>query len=487
MFGQPVQVASWVPTVHHETTPGHLSLLASLMDVEPPPLGAGTHVLDLGCGRGFSALVLAAANPDAQIHGIDIDPVSIASARRLARLAGLNNVVFTERSFAEVDLGSLPSFDFISCNLVYSYVTEAARTAVQRIVREKLVSGGIFALDFVPLPGAGLMHAAAALMREHAHHSDGSVEERAVKAMEFLRTLIDQKFGFFGQVTGIENMLAGDSAAFVHEFFNHDYRPFFEHELIRTFEGLGLACLGNAVLSLNDERLCLNPEYQTMGQSAGHPSMQRALKSYALNLTRSSCAFIRGLEKRGDTALNHRRFRITRPPSALPETATIGQVSANIGPAKQRLASLVGTAWTVTDFMVAFDVDLANARQWLAVLADVQTIQMLPPEPRAATPPKFNEVLLTENESPIGPLRLSSPVTGSGIAIAGELSLMARAYYRAPNDVVSAADDLVRQHKLVFRRDGQAVEEQVSVQTLEGWADSFERKWLPILKALGCL
>lgn len=490
MFGQPVQVTSWVPTVHHETTPAHLSLLACLTDVEPPLWGAGSHFLDLGCGRGLSALMLAAANSDALVHGVDSDPVSIASARRLARLAGLSNVTFTERSFAELEIGTLPSFDFISANLVYSYVAGSARAALRNIVREKLVSGGIFALDFVPLPGAGSILAACSLMREHAHHSDGSVEERAAKAMEFLRTLIREKYAMFGQVPGLDQMLAGDRAAMVHEYFNRDYRPFFEHELTRDIEGLGLSFLGNCVLSLNDDRLCLDTEHQKVCQSVNDLALRRMLKAYALNLTRSSCAYIRGFERRGAAPLGARHFFVVRPPSGLPETATIGQVNANTGPARHRLKRLIGTAWSLSDFMKAFDVELDGARQWLAVLADAQTIQIVRPTAAAAAgsaPPRLNEVLLAENESPMNLLRLASPVTGAAVSLPGDLSLMARAHFRKPNDIMSAAHELVRQHQLAFQRDGQTLDEKAAREALEMWAGTFEEEALPILKALVCL
>ena len=58
--------------------------------------------LELGCGQGFGALVLAASNPHWKVTAIDFNPAHIAAARDWAAQAGLNNV-----SFLEADLSTL--------------------------------------------------------------------------------------------------------------------------------------------------------------------------------------------------------------------------------------------------------------------------------------------------------------------------------------------------------------------------------------------
>ena len=58
--------------------------------------------LELGCGQGFGALILAASNPHWTVTAIDFNPAHIAAARAWAAQAGIDNV-----SFLEADLSTL--------------------------------------------------------------------------------------------------------------------------------------------------------------------------------------------------------------------------------------------------------------------------------------------------------------------------------------------------------------------------------------------
>ena len=55
------------------------------------------RVADVGCGQGWSSVAVAAAFPHARVDGVDLDPGSIADARRHAAEAGVQDRVrFTE-------------------------------------------------------------------------------------------------------------------------------------------------------------------------------------------------------------------------------------------------------------------------------------------------------------------------------------------------------------------------------------------------------
>jgi 2-polyprenyl-3-methyl-5-hydroxy-6-metoxy-1,4-benzoquinol methylase len=84
-------------------TPPMLALAALRSGVEVPG-GAGETLsyCDLGCGQGYTANLIAAANPSAQVLGIDFNPNHIVNARALASEAGLSNVDFREASFHDL-------------------------------------------------------------------------------------------------------------------------------------------------------------------------------------------------------------------------------------------------------------------------------------------------------------------------------------------------------------------------------------------------
>src|SRR5215210_2311249 len=78
-------------------------------------LTEGGRVLDIGCGQGASAIVIAEAYPNATVHGTDAHEGSIAEARRLAAEAGVaDRVTFaTEPADAQPPAGYdlVTSFD----------------------------------------------------------------------------------------------------------------------------------------------------------------------------------------------------------------------------------------------------------------------------------------------------------------------------------------------------------------------------------------
>ncbi|MDK3160109.1 methyltransferase domain-containing protein [Kamptonema cortianum] len=77
----------------------------------------GKVILDAGCGSGYKALLLAEANPGAQIIGIDISEKSVELARDRFRYHGLENGEFHAMKLEE--LTDLPHrFDYINCDEV---------------------------------------------------------------------------------------------------------------------------------------------------------------------------------------------------------------------------------------------------------------------------------------------------------------------------------------------------------------------------------
>lgn len=121
--------------------------LVELADLRP-----GQRALDVGCGTGTLALMLAEAQPEAEIVGLDGDPRALAIARGKPCPGG--KVSFDEgMSFA------LPypdaSFDRATSSLMLHHLTTANRERTLReIARVLRPGGGLAVLDF-GVPGGG--------------------------------------------------------------------------------------------------------------------------------------------------------------------------------------------------------------------------------------------------------------------------------------------------------------------------------------------
>ncbi len=69
---------------YRELSPTYLSLACVMSGVEGPDVTKPMRYCELGCGRGFGTVLLAAANPNIEFVGVDFNPSHIAEARSLA-------------------------------------------------------------------------------------------------------------------------------------------------------------------------------------------------------------------------------------------------------------------------------------------------------------------------------------------------------------------------------------------------------------------
>src|SRR6202035_3779509 len=100
---------AYIPGYYPNQSPLHLHLACLIGGVEGIAIGPGTPLsyLELGCGHGYGALLLAASNPAWRVTGIDFSPGHIAAARELAGEAGIANARFIEGDLATLADGPL--------------------------------------------------------------------------------------------------------------------------------------------------------------------------------------------------------------------------------------------------------------------------------------------------------------------------------------------------------------------------------------------
>ena len=71
-----------------EMAPDWLDFCVRIAGYEAPRRqGKTLRFLDLGCGQGFGLCILAAANPNGEFVGVDLQPEHIAHGEGLARAA----------------------------------------------------------------------------------------------------------------------------------------------------------------------------------------------------------------------------------------------------------------------------------------------------------------------------------------------------------------------------------------------------------------
>jgi len=110
-----------------------------LLDVAPPPSAAG-NLLDLGCGYGPLALVLAARAPGARVWAVDVNTRALALTSSNAARAGLANV-----TCVLPDDAGLPSrFDLIWSNPPVRIGKSALRVLLAAWLDRLAIGGAAF-------------------------------------------------------------------------------------------------------------------------------------------------------------------------------------------------------------------------------------------------------------------------------------------------------------------------------------------------------
>lgn len=77
----------------------------------------GKFILDAGCGTGYKSLILAEANPGAQIVGVDLSAKSVELARERLKHHGFDNARFEVLAIEDLPRLGL-GFDYINCDEV---------------------------------------------------------------------------------------------------------------------------------------------------------------------------------------------------------------------------------------------------------------------------------------------------------------------------------------------------------------------------------
>lgn len=101
-------------------------------------LESGARVADVGCGAGTAVLTMAAAYPESDFYGYDLDERAIAEARKRAEQAGLANVRFEELAGEHLPVD--PPFDLVTA---FDVIHDLAHPhAVLERIKEALAPAG---------------------------------------------------------------------------------------------------------------------------------------------------------------------------------------------------------------------------------------------------------------------------------------------------------------------------------------------------------
>jgi SAM-dependent methyltransferase len=292
---------TYTTNFYREITPVWLATTSLLLGQRPPDLTRPFRYADLGCGHGFTALVVAATCPEAEVWAFDFNPAHVEWATRLAADAGLANVRFVEASFADLAArpeAGLPSFDFIVSHGVLSWISPENRRLLLDVIRQRLRPGGLAYISYNVTTGWAGMVPLRLLMRLLEEVNPARTDVAAAAILDFIDRMKAGGALFFQANPTIETRLDDirkqDARYIAHEYLNRDWHPLMFAEMVDEMADTKCSFIGSATLSENVDALAAPPGMLPLLGEAPDRVLHETLRDFA-----SAQAFRRDLYRRG--------------------------------------------------------------------------------------------------------------------------------------------------------------------------------------------
>ena len=179
-----------------QLAPAYLDHVCITSGFAPPPgspvgegMDAGFAYCELHCGAGVTSTLLAGSNPLGDFHAIDPREKSIEQGRALAKEGAVRNITFHHSGIEAVLEKTLPQFDYIAVNGIYSWVPQRERALVLTFVRKFLKQGGVVYVSYNARPGWNRLDPFRHLLREGTAAMRGDARARIAAAREIYRQL----------------------------------------------------------------------------------------------------------------------------------------------------------------------------------------------------------------------------------------------------------------------------------------------------------
>jgi len=296
-----VTEVSYTHGYYRELTPQYLALGALARGINSPGLGqAPLRMLELGCGQGFSANIIAAANPHIHYTAVDFNPAHIVGGRMLAAEGGVSNVLFKEASFEDIAQEKTDEkYDIIVLHGIYTWVSAENREHILAIARDRLKAGGFVYLSYNTYPGWTAFMPVRHMMLEAASANPGTpIFERLAEAFQLVEKMKEIGSRYFatpGLTERIEKIKAQPRNYLAHEFLNADWTIFHFGEVAADMARAKLTFASYANLMDQIDLFNLSPEQVAFLAEVKDPVRREGLRDMIVNQQFRRDIFGRGL------------------------------------------------------------------------------------------------------------------------------------------------------------------------------------------------
>jgi len=226
--------------VYTDTHPNKLATLATLFDIQPPPI-TNCRILELGCGDGTNLIAIAQSLPHANCIGIDFSATQIASGQKVIDVLQLTNITLQQADFNTID-ESLGKFDYIIAHGIYSWIPITMQDTVLSLLKKYLTTNGIAYVSYNIYPGWHTEHVVRDMMMYHIQQLPPlSPQAHTVQAkgiLQFLTNLRQSGTSAFDVLLKekTQQLQTVDDNYLYHDFLEQDNHPVYFHQFVKHAE-----------------------------------------------------------------------------------------------------------------------------------------------------------------------------------------------------------------------------------------------------------
>ena len=486
-------------------TPAILSLAALAKGVAVPGgRGEAITYCDLGCGQGFTANLVAAANPHADVFAADFNPTHIAGARALAGAAGLKNIEFREAGFDELlDDASVPDFDIMCLHGVYSWISPANRQAVVALVRRRLKSGGLLYISYDAMPGwAGLAPLRRLLVQQYASSGHTSSETGLARALAFadqLKEVGTQFHRVYPHVSAQLDRLRRLPASYLaHELLTRDWQAYSFADVAIELAEAKLTYVGSAHLTDHVDRVNFTEEQQRFLGEIADPLLGETTRDMIVNRQFRRDIFVKGGRALSASAARERwldtRFALSGLAADIDMTfeTALGKLQVRPDMYKPVIEILDSGPLSLRELIAR---PAAAKLEWGGLLDAIKVLvghgELQPALPadseaaRAASARGFNAAVTARAQESAELGYFASPVTGGGVRVDRFTQLYLGVKQDGTGDPVAALAALAEQRGGIVGKDDKKLGPEEARAALAVRAAQIEERTVPLLARLG--
>ncbi|MDE2387901.1 MAG: methyltransferase regulatory domain-containing protein [Betaproteobacteria bacterium] len=484
---------------YKELAPAHLEFAALLQGYEAPSTAKPFNWIEVGCGHGVTANVLAAANPSGKFYAMDFNPLHVLSGRELASAAGLNNIEFFEKSFEEAMTLDLPPMDYFILHGVYSWISQANRKHIVALIRKLLKPGGLVYVSYNCLPGWSGKAPVRKLMTEYAKRHGASIAQRFVAARDFAKAMKESECGYFNMhptAVQLVNQLSAQSSNYlIHEYLNDAWELLYHSDVVAEMHDAKATYMCSATLNENADNANIPANLRPLVTQETDPVMRELIKDFATNRQFRRDIFARGARRLSGSELIARVSAVRICLTISPEKCT-PQIRVPLGEATLQLEfyhpiidALTKGAQSVAALTQAVNKPLPDVLNTLLLMAGAGYVQPLLTEPDQSgkSVNRFNAEQLKRAVHGKNISILAARNLGNGMGLGLIESLFLSAYNAKAHDPAAWVQEiLVRTNRAPLDNDKAITEHSDMLSHLRKFENDF-KKMLPMLKTWGVL